>query len=103
MWVAKRRNIHGASLWVPVPFYLLTAEDPRGCVKIIDFFNKRLELGIESTELKREVTEQDRRIDKMKQEYPEIGDYIDRLESNLGLSEEQSDKLIEIINKYLGK
>jgi predicted ATP-grasp superfamily ATP-dependent carboligase len=102
MWVAKRRNIPGASLWVPVPFYLISNEDPRGCVKIVDFFNKRLELGVELTELNKEVTEQDKRINKMKQEYPETVDYINRLESNLGLSEEQSDKLIEIINKYLG-
>jgi predicted ATP-grasp superfamily ATP-dependent carboligase len=103
MWVAQGRDIPGASFWVPVPFYLISAEDPRGCVKIVDFFNKRLELGIESTELNEEVAEQDRRIERMKQEYPEIGDSIDRLESGLGLSEEQSDNLIEAINKYLGK
>ena len=103
MWVAKRRDIPGASFWVPVPFYLISTEDPRGCVEIVDFFNKKLELGIELTELNEEVTEQDRRIDKIKQEYPEINDCITRLENGLGLSEEQSDKLVEIINKYLGK
>jgi predicted ATP-grasp superfamily ATP-dependent carboligase len=103
MWVAKGRDIPGASFWVPVPFYLISTEDPRGCVKIIDFFNKRLDLGIELTELNEEVTEQDKQFDRMKQEYPEIGDCINRLESGLGLSEEQSDTLIETINKYLGK
>lgn len=103
MWIAKRRNIPGASLWVPVPFYLISNEDPRGCVKIVDFFNMRLELDIESTDLNKEVIEQDKRINKLKRDYPEIDDSISRLESNLGLSEEQSDKLIEIFDKYLGK
>ena len=26
IWVAKKRNVAGASLWVPIPFYLITIE-----------------------------------------------------------------------------
>ena len=39
----------------------------------------------------------------MKKEFPEIENYIDRLENNIGLSDEQSDKLVEIMDKYLSK
>jgi predicted ATP-grasp superfamily ATP-dependent carboligase len=103
MWVAKRRDIPGASLWVPVPFYLLSSEDPRGCKMLVDFLNKRLSLNTDSVMLDKEISAQDKKIRTIMREFPETRDYIERLKSNLGLSEEQSDKLVEIMDKYLRK
>jgi predicted ATP-grasp superfamily ATP-dependent carboligase len=103
LWVAKRRNIPGASLWVPVPFYLLSSEDPRGCKILVDFLNRKLSLNVDSTMLDKEISGQDKQIHVIRRKYPEISNYIERLENNLGLSEEQSDKLVEIMDKYLRK
>jgi predicted ATP-grasp superfamily ATP-dependent carboligase len=103
MWVAAKRNIIGASLWVPIPFYLVSNEDPCGYSKIIDFLNSKLNLGIDLTELERDISRQDELMDTIKLRFPEVDDYITRLEGNLGLSEEQSNKLVEIMDKYLGK
>lgn len=103
MWVAKRRNILGASLWIPVPFYLLSGEDPRGCKMLVDFLSKKLSLNIDSAMFDREISRQDKQIRAIMKEFPEISDYIERLESNLGLSDEQSNKLVEVMDTYLRK
>lgn len=101
IWVAKRRDIPAASLWVPVPFYLLSSEDPRACKKLVDLLIVKLSLDVDTTLLDKKVSGQDEKIYTIKQEFPEIDDYIDKLENNKGLSEEQSDKLAEIMDKYL--
>ncbi len=103
IWVAKRRDIPAASLWVPVPFYLLSSEDPRGCKKLVDFLNIKLNLDIDTMIMDKNISGQDEKIRTITQEFPEIENYIDRLENNIGLSDEQSDKLVEIMDKYLSK
>ena len=65
--------------------------------------NDRFNLGIDFTELEKIISKQDELFDTVKRQFPEIGDYINRLEDNLGLSEEQSNKLVEIMDKYLGE
>lgn len=101
LWIAKRRNIAGASLWVPVPFYLVSAEDPRGWKKVIEFLDERFGLGIDFTDMDGEVLRQNNRIAQLRSQSPEIDGYINRLESNLGLTVEESEKLVKEIEEFL--
>lgn len=101
LWAAKRRNIAGASLWVPVPFYLVSTEDPRAWRKVIEFLDGRFELGIDYRDLDEEVEKQNVRIAQLRSQFPELDDYIKRLESNLSLTMDESEKLVKDIEEFL--
>jgi predicted ATP-grasp superfamily ATP-dependent carboligase len=101
LWVAQKRSIPAASLWVPIPFYLLPTEDPAACRKVIEFFDKRFGLGIELSDLDEAVKRQNEKIARVRFNFPEVDAYIRNLESNLSLSQEESEKLAREIQEYL--
>jgi len=101
LWVANRRNIAGASLWVPVPFYLLAVEDPQALKKVVEFFDGHLGLNINFTDIDEETARQGKEIAQMRSEFPELDGYISSLESNLGLTVDESEKLARGVEEWL--
>jgi proteasome assembly chaperone (PAC2) family protein len=102
LWAAKIRDIPGACLWVPVPFYLMTVEDPQACKKVLEFFNRHLELNINFADIDNEVAEQNQKIALARGRFPELDGYISKLESNLGLTADEGEKLVKEIDELLG-
>ncbi|HAV10580.1 MAG TPA: hypothetical protein DCX22_03060 [Dehalococcoidia bacterium] len=103
IWLAQRRGIAAATLWSPVSFYLANTEDPRSCWRAIDFFNRLLALGVNTSDIAAKIADQDQRIAEIKQQMPEIGESIRKLEDNLGLDEEESEHLIKTMSALLRK
>lgn len=103
LWVAKRRNISGASLWVQVPFYLAAYEDPIAWHKTIEFFDRRFGLRIDFRDIDEEIARQKERIAQVMNRFPELSDYIRRLESNLSLTDEEYEKLAKEVGEGLRK
>jgi len=101
LWVAKMRDISGVCLWVPVPFYLMTVEDPQACKKVLEFFNGHLELNINFTDIDKEVAEQNQKIAEARRRSPDLDGYISKLESNLGLTADEGEKLVKGIDELL--
>ena len=101
LWAAKRRNIAGISLWVPVPFYLLAVEDPWACKKVMEFFDRRFDLNINFASIDDEIARQDREIAQVRSQVPELDNYISKLESNLGLTVDESEKLVKELEEWL--
>ena len=101
LWIAKGRGIPGVSLWVPIPFYLTTVEDTRAQKKVLSFLDERLGLQIDFGDLDAEIREQNEKLARARSRFPEIDDYIARLESNLMLSEEENGELIKRIEDSL--
>ncbi len=101
LWAAKIRDIPGACLWVPVPFYLMTVEDPQACKKVLEFFNRHLELNINFADIDNEVAEQNNKIAQARSQFPELDGYITKLESNLGLTADEGEKLVKEIDELL--
>ena len=101
LWAAKRRNIAGVSLWVPVPFYLLAFGDPWACKKIMEFFDRRFDLNINFAGIDDEIAKQDREIAQVRSQISELDSYISKLESNLGLTVEESEKLVKELEEWL--
>jgi predicted ATP-grasp superfamily ATP-dependent carboligase len=101
LWMAKGRNIPGASLWVPIPFYLAAVEDVQAQKKVLSFLNERLDLKIDFSDLDQEIREQNEQLAQARSSFPQIDDYIGRLESNLMLSEEENGELIKKVEEYL--
>ena len=94
LWVAQRRNIAGASLWVPIPFYLVAIEDPEAWRRSLEFLDTRFGLGIDFTELDEDISRQKEKIAQARINSPEVDDYIRKLESNIGLTRRESQKLV---------
>ncbi len=101
LWAAKMRDIPGACLWVPVPFYLMTVEDPQACKKVLEFFNRHLELNIDFADIDNEVAEQNKKIAQARSQFPELDGYISKLESNLGLTADEGEKLVKEMDELL--
>jgi predicted ATP-grasp superfamily ATP-dependent carboligase len=101
LWIARGRNISGVSLWVPIPFYLVGVEDAEAQRKVLGFLNERLDLKIDLGDLDREVREQNEKLALARSRFPQVDGYINRLESNLMLSEEENGELIKKIEDFL--
>ncbi len=101
LWVAKRRNIPAASLWVPVPFYLAGGEDLRAERRVLQFIDQRLELGIDFRELDEDIKRQNEALAEARAGDAHIEESIAKLESNQGLSEEESLRLVEAIDDFI--
>jgi proteasome assembly chaperone (PAC2) family protein len=101
LWTAQRRNIPAVTLWVPIPFYLVAVNDPKAQQRILEFLNQRLSLHLDFTDLDDQLKCQNKRLAEVRQQFPEIDESIKRLESNLTLSAEESQKLVKDIEKLL--
>lgn len=102
-WVARQRDITCINLWVPAPFYLVQAEDPRACKRLVYFFNDKYNLGINFSALDDKIAAQNRRIAKMYEASPDIEDFVRRLETGEGLDSEQTEKLVHDVSEFLRK
>jgi proteasome assembly chaperone (PAC2) family protein len=101
LWIAKGRNIPGVSLWVPIPFYLVGMKDAQAKKKVLGFLKERLDLKIDLGDVDHEVGEQNEKLALARSRFPQIDDYISRLERNLMLSQEENGELIKKIDEFL--
>jgi len=99
LWVAKRRNLAAASLWVPIPFYLVAAEDPQAWRKTVEFLDRRFDLGIDFRDLDEDAARQNEKIAELRSRSAEVDSYIRKLESNLGLTQEENEKLAKEVEE----
>jgi len=103
LWIAKNRDVPAASLWVPVPFYLMTNEDPTAHKKALEFLDKRMELGLDYSAIDTSIKKQNEKLRRLRLSSEEIDGYIGKLESNQRLSEEERENLVKGIGDYLRK
>ncbi len=101
LWLARDRNIPAASLWVPIPFYLAATEDAQAQRRVLSFLDERLGLEIDFYDLDQEVRIQNEQLAQARSRFPQIDDYINRLESNLMLSEQENGELVKKIEDFL--
>jgi predicted ATP-grasp superfamily ATP-dependent carboligase len=101
VWAAKTRNIPATCLWVPVPFYLMTLEDPQACKKILELLNDYLQLRISLADVDDEVIEQNLKIARVRRQFPELDGYISKLENNLGLTADEGERLVKELELLL--
>lgn len=103
LWLAKQRNIEAASLWAPIPFYLTGTADPSAWLRVLEYLDGRFELGLDFAELDKETENIDERLAKAREDYPELNEYLGRLEANQRLTIEENEKLVRDIEEYLKK
>lgn len=103
LWIAKRRSIPGVNLWVPIPFYLAAVEDAKARKIVLEFFDRRFNLGIDFKDLDDKIGKQNEKIAQARIRSSEVDGYINKLENNLHLSEEENEKLIKEIEEVFKK
>ncbi len=101
LWLARDRNIPAVSLWVPIPFYLAAMEDVQAEKRVLSFLDERLRLKIDFYDLDQEIRRQNEQLARARSRFPQVDDYVNRLESNLMLSEEENGELIKKIEDFL--
>jgi predicted ATP-grasp superfamily ATP-dependent carboligase len=101
LWIAKQRGIPGMSLWVEIPFYLAAREDPQAIKITLSFLNRRFNLGLDLSEFDSKIQEQNEKIAHLREEDPEINEYIARLEKGLMLDEEEQLELTKEVDDLL--
>lgn len=101
LWAARRRNMPAASLWVPVPFYLAPAEDPAAQLKVLEFLDHIFSLGLDLGDLDREAASYASRIARARESYPDLDEYLGKLESNQTLTQEESERLVKGMEEAL--
>jgi proteasome assembly chaperone (PAC2) family protein len=101
LWLARERNIPGVSMWVPVPFYLAAMEDLQAQRRILNFLDERLGLKIDFSDLDDEIRKQNKLLARARSRFSQVDDYINRLENNLMLSEEENGELIKRMEDFL--
>jgi proteasome assembly chaperone (PAC2) family protein len=102
LWIASRRNIAGAALWVPVPFYLLSTDDTKAYRKTIDFFNRKFNLNIDLSDIDEKIHRQNVGLAGLANQYPELDNLFHKLENNITLTEEENSRLVQLIEENLG-
>jgi predicted ATP-grasp superfamily ATP-dependent carboligase len=101
LWTARQRKKPAVSLWVPIPFYLVAVEDPNAQRKILEFLDRRLNLNIDFSDIDEEARKQNEKLERVRASFPEINDYISKLESNMRLSEKENEELAKQIQEAL--
>jgi len=101
LWVAQRRSIPGVSLWPVIPFYLAAVDDSKAQKRVLEFLDKRFGLGIDFSDINEDLAKQSEKIAQLRTRSPEVDDYIQRLESNLTLTQEESEKLVNEVEEFL--
>jgi proteasome assembly chaperone (PAC2) family protein len=101
LWEAKKRGLSGASLWVPIPFYLAAVSDFEAEKRVLEFFDRRFDLGLDIDELEESASTQNQRLAEIRGDFPDINDSINQLESNISLTDEENQKLIQEIARLL--
>jgi predicted ATP-grasp superfamily ATP-dependent carboligase len=97
LWLARQKDITAAALWVPVPYYMVSVDDPRACKRIVSFFNSKLNLDVDFTGLDGEISVQNSRISTLYARLPEIEGFVHKLEAGESLESEESEKLLREI------
>ena len=101
LWAAKQRGIPAVRFWVPTPFYLTAVHDPGAQKAVLEFFVRRFHWQIDSTDLDEEVRQQNEKLARIRQNFPDIDEAIKKLESNLRLSDEENQKLAGEVTRLL--
>ncbi len=101
LWAARRRNVPGINLWVPVPFYLTSVSDPRAVKAVLEFLNRRFDLQLDFSDIDADIKAQNERLARIREAVPDIDAAMKKLETSIALTEEESQKLVKDVEKFL--
>ncbi len=103
LWASRRRNFPGINLWVPVPFYMTSVSDHLAVKTLLEFLDRRFNLQLDFTDLDADIKAQNERLARIREAVPDIDEAMKKLETSIALTEEESQKLVKDVEKFLKK
>ena len=103
LWIAKTRDIPAANIWVPVPFYLMSNDDPSSQKKALEFINDKLDLNLDFKDINASIRQQNEKFELLRQSNTDINETINKLENDQPLSEEERENLVKAVDDCLRK
>lgn len=100
LWLAGRRHLHGAGLWVEVPFYLADHEDFHAAKAAVSLLSMMLGQSLDLRELDRLAAEQDEKLALLEDD-PATEEKIRALEEGESLDRQGQLELIEAAAEVL--
>jgi septal ring factor EnvC (AmiA/AmiB activator) len=91
------------NLWVPVPFYLMSNDDPGSHKKALEFIDNRLDLHLDFKDIDASIKQQNEKLERLRKSATEIDESIRKLENDRPLSEEERENLVKAIDDCLRK
>jgi len=101
LWVAQKKGISGITLWVEVPFYLSSIEDPAAIKSIFSFLNAHLDLRIDLSRLNQKIERQNRLLQELCDTNPEVAEKMQKLDQEEELEENEQVFLSKTVYEYL--
>lgn len=101
IWTAGKRNLPGANLWVPVPFYLAVSKDIRAWKRALQFFNERLGMGLDISDLDSVSDRHDARIAEVVEGNPQLAEYMRKVADSNPVTQEESERFARFIAQAL--
>jgi proteasome assembly chaperone (PAC2) family protein len=96
LWIAQRRDIPAVSVWSEVPFYIAGEDDLQGAKQTLSFIDKKFALDLDMSALNEQIVDQNARIDRCREEDPNVDRYVRMLESG---APPERDEQIELATK----
>ena len=103
LWIAKTRDLPAVNLWIPVPFYLMSNDDPGSHKKALEFIDNRLDLHLDFKDIDASIKQQNEKLERLRKSATEIDESIRKLENEQPISEEERENLVKAIDDCLGK
>ena len=103
LWIAKTRGLPAMNLWVPVPFYLMSNDDPSSRKKALEFIDNRLELNLDFKDIDASIKKQNEKLELLRQSATDIDEAMSKLENSQPLSEEERENLVKAVDDCLRK
>ncbi len=105
LWMAQKKGIAGATLWVEVPFYLATQEDPLAIKSILNLLDPRANLNLDLAALDQKISRQHRLLRELSESDPEVCSTLEKLEGGDedSLDENEQMALTKKVYEYLRK
>ena len=101
LWLAQKRGLSGITLWVEVPFYLATLEDPQAIKAVLSILENRHLWNLVTPELDERISHQENKLDELREADPEVADIMDKLEEEEVIEEHEQISLSKKVYDYL--
>ena len=101
LWVARRRMLAAASLWVSIPFYLVSTEDPLSWKKVLEFLDIKFDLAVDLSDIDDAVAAHHEKLAQLRSRSAQVNEYIEKLENNIALTQEESNELVREVEDSL--
>ncbi len=101
LWVAKNRDVPGATFWGDIPFYLSPLTDWRASRTMLEVLDRSFDLNFDFWSVDRELQSQEVSMERLMQENLDISNYVGRLERGEELTRDEVEAFVRKVIDWM--